>query len=30
MPCIKLSVKYKNEREELCNKLIEIVGNEFQ
>jgi len=29
MPRIKLSEQYKNEREELCKKLIEITGNEF-
>jgi hypothetical protein len=29
MPCIKLSVKYKDEREDICNKLLEITGNEF-
>ena len=29
MPRIKLSEQYKNEREELCEKLIEITGNEF-
>jgi hypothetical protein len=29
MPRVKLSEQYQNEREEICNKLIEIVGNEF-
>lgn len=29
MPRIKLSEQYKNEREELCKKLIDIVGTEF-
>lgn len=29
MPRIKLSEKYHNEREELCKKLINIVGTEF-
>jgi len=29
MPRIKLSEKYQNEREELCKKLIDIVGTEF-
>jgi len=29
MPRIKLSEQYHNEREELCKKLIDIVGTEF-
>jgi hypothetical protein len=29
MTRIKLSEKYHNEREEMCKKLIEIVGTEF-
>jgi hypothetical protein len=29
MPRIKLSEQYHDEREELCKKLIEIVGTEF-
>ena len=29
MTRIKLSEKYHNEREEICRKLIEIVGTEF-
>lgn len=29
MPRIKLSEQYHNEREELCKKLINIVGTEF-
>ena len=29
MPRIKLSEQYHVEREELCKKLIEIVGTEF-
>ena len=29
MPRIKLSEKYHNEREEICKKLINIVGTEF-
>ena len=29
MPRIKLSQQYHNEREELCKKLIDIVGTEF-
>lgn len=29
MPGIKLSVKYENEREALCNELIDIIGTEF-
>lgn len=29
MPRIKLSEQYQTEREEICNKLIEIVGTEF-
>lgn len=29
MPRVKLCEKYHNEREEMCKKLIEIVGTEF-
>ena len=29
MPRVKLSDKYQKEREEICEKLIAIVGNEF-
>jgi hypothetical protein len=29
MPRIKLSEQYHNEREEICKKLIDIVGTEF-
>lgn len=29
MPRIKLSEKYQTEREDICKKLIEIVGTEF-
>lgn len=29
MPRIKLSEQYQTEREEICSKLIEIVGTEF-
>ncbi len=29
MPTIKLSEKYKTEREEICKKMLDIVGNEF-
>jgi hypothetical protein len=29
MTGIKLSEKYKKEREEICNKIIELVGTEF-
>jgi hypothetical protein len=29
MPRVKLSDKYQKEREEICEKLISIVGNEF-
>lgn len=29
MTGIKLSERYKKEREEICNKLIELVGTEF-
>ncbi len=29
MPGVKCSIKYKEEREAICNKLIDIVGTEF-
>jgi hypothetical protein len=29
MPRVKLSELHKSQRENICNKLIEIVGNEF-
>jgi hypothetical protein len=29
MPGVKCSIKYKEEREEICKKLIDIVGTEF-
>lgn len=29
MTGIKLSDKYKKEREEICNKIMEIIGTEF-
>lgn len=29
MPRVKQSDKYQTEREEICNKLLSIVGNEF-
>lgn len=29
MPYEKMSTKYKDERENICNKLLSIVGNEF-
>lgn len=29
MPRVKLSEQYKDKREEVCNKIIEIVGTEF-
>ena len=29
MTGVKLSEKYKKEREEVCNKIIELVGTEF-
>ncbi len=29
MTNVKLSIKYKDEREAICNKIIEIVGTEF-
>lgn len=29
MPAIKLSERYKAEREEICKKILEIVGTEF-
>jgi hypothetical protein len=29
MPRVKLSEQYQTEREEICKKLIEIVGTEF-
>jgi hypothetical protein len=29
MPRLKQSEKYQPEREEICNKLLSIVGNEF-
>ncbi len=29
MPGVKCSIKYKEEREAICNKLIDIVGTDF-
>jgi hypothetical protein len=29
MPYEKYTIKYKNEREDICNKLLSIVGSEF-
>jgi hypothetical protein len=29
MPAIKLSEKYKTEREEICKKIIDIIGTDF-